>query len=203
MKKKTSAWVRIAVDYGALIAFIAALAIARTRESGQLAFEHATIVLMVASVTAVILGLVLERRLAPLPLMSAVFSIVFGGLTLIFHDKSFVKMKLTFFEGTLAAAMLIGTAMGKNPLKALLGDSIALPEPAWRTLTIRYSLFFAAAAVANEIVWRNVNDVTWAWFKGGVALAAVVFAVSQTPFMMKHAQDPATVGPAEPPDPGF
>ena len=42
---------------------------------------------------------------------------------------------------------------------------------------------------------------TWAWFKGGVALAAVLFSFAQTPLIMKHMQQP--VQPPEPPDTGF
>jgi intracellular septation protein len=195
-RPKPPAWLRIAIDYGALLAFIAAVVLRHGID------EVATIVLMVGSVLAVAIGWLIERRLAPLPLMSAIFSLVFGGLTLIFHDKNILKMKLTFFEGAMALAMVGGLALGRNPLKALLGDTVKLPDAAWRTLTIRYAGFFAVAAIANEIVWRNTSDVTWAWFKGGVGVAAVLFSVTQTPFLMKHMQTDAP-DPVEPPDTGF
>jgi intracellular septation protein len=195
-KPKPSPWIRYAIDYGALGAFILTVVVRHGID------DVATIVLMATSVLAVIAGYVLERRLAPLPLVSAVFSVFFGGLTLIFHDKSFVKMKLTFMEGGLAAAMVAGLATGRNPLKALLGDSFRLSDQAWRVLTMRYAGFFALAAVANEFVWRNTSDTTWAWFKGGVGIAAVVFSITQTPFLMKHMQTDAPE-PVEPPDTGF
>jgi intracellular septation protein len=188
-------WARIGVDYGALIAFGAAVVIRHGID------DVATIVLMVASVVAVAIGYALERRLAPLPLMSAIFSLVFGGLSLIFHDKSLLKMKLTFFEGGMAAAMLGGLALKRNPLKLLLGDAIKLPDDAWRTLTYRYAGFFAAAAIANEFVWRTQSDLTWVWFKGGVMAAAAVFSIAQTPFIMKYMA--AEAEPVEPPDTGF
>jgi intracellular septation protein len=191
-----STTVRMIVDYGALAAFIIAVLIRHGIDN------VATIVLMVASVLAVAVGWVAERRLAPLPLISAIFSLVFGGLSLVFHEKQILKMKLTFFEGGLGIAMIVGMAMGKNPLKALLGDSVRLPDPAWRNLTWRYAGFFLAAAVANEIVRNTLSDVAWAWFKGGVAVAAVLFSFAQAPFLMKHMQAEGQ-GPAEPPDPGF
>lgn len=193
---KPSPWLRMAIDYGALGAF-ALTAVARHGID-----DVAIIVLMVASVAAVALGYGLERRVAPLPLVSAVFSVVFGGLSLIFHDKSFVKMKLTFVEGGLAMALVAGLFLGRNPLKALLGESVRLPDAAWRTLTFRYAAFFACAAIANEFVWRNTSDGTWLTFKIGVGVAAVIFSITQTPFLMKHmlTDDAAT---AEPPDTGF
>lgn len=190
------AWVRMVVDYGALIAFGLAVFVRHGIDN------VATIVLMVASVVAVALGYALERRLAPLPFISALFSLAFGGLSLVLHDKQILKMKLTFFEGGLGAAMLIGLAMGRNPLKLLLGDAVRLPDAAWRALTLRYAAFFILAAVANEIVRNTVSDMAWVWFKGGVAVAAVIFSLAQVPFMMKHMQAEAPE-PVEPPDTGF
>lgn len=173
-------WVRLAIDYGALAAFGVAAFIRHGID------DVATIVLMVASVVAVAIGWVLERRFVPLPTMAAVFSLIFGGLSLLFHDKSILKMKLTFFEGGMAAMLLVGLFIGRTPLKLLLGEAFQMTEAAWRILTWRYVGFFVAAAVANEIVWRTQGDLTWIWFKGGVFAAAVIFSIAQTPFLLKH-----------------
>jgi intracellular septation protein len=189
-------WVRMGIDYGALLAFGVAAFIRHGID------DVATIVLMVASVVAVALGWILERRLAPLPVMAAVFSLVFGGLSLLVHDKRILKMKLTFFEGGMAAVMVVGLMMRKNPLKLLLGETFQMSDKAWRTLTLRYTGFFVAAAVANEIAWRNLGDLQWIWFKGAVLAAAVVFAIAQTPFMLKHHASEEAKAP-EPPDTGF
>jgi intracellular septation protein len=189
-------WVRLAIDYGALIAFGVAAFLRHGID------DVATIVLMVASVIAVALGWILERRLAPLPVMAAVFSLVFGGLSLLVHDKRILKMKLTFFEGGMGAVMLVGLAMRKNPLKLLLGETFRLSDEAWRTLTLRYTGFFFTAAVANEIAWRNMSDMGWIWFKGAVFAAAVVFSIAQTPFLLKHHAADEVKAP-EPPDTGF
>jgi intracellular septation protein len=189
-------WTHIAVDYGALVVFGVAVFIRHGIDS------VATIVLMAASVIAVAAGYILERRVAPLPLISAVFSVGFGGLSLVLHDKQILKMKLTFLEGGLGAALLIGLAMRRNLLKMLLGEAVRLPDPAWRTLTLRYAAFFLLAALANEIVRNTMSDMAWVWFKGGVVVAAVVFSLAQTPFLMKHMQTEAPE-PVEPPDTGF
>jgi len=89
----------------------------------------ATGVLVAASVAALLVGFVVEKRLAPLPLIAGIFALVFGGLTLVFHDDRFVKMKLTFQNAAFAAALLGGLAFGKNPLKALLGEGMAILAP--------------------------------------------------------------------------
>ncbi|ATQ44479.1 inner membrane-spanning protein YciB [Caulobacter mirabilis] len=197
MTGSSARWVRTAVDYGAPIAF--AIAFFGFGKNMLLA----TGVLVAASVLALIVGYVVERRIAPLPLIAGIFAIVFGGLTLIFHDEAFVKMKLSFQNAAFAAALLGGVALGKNPLKLLLGDSIRMADAAWRTLSVRYGLYFIAIAVANEIVWRTQSNEFWVGFRIAVLPLALVFSITQVPFMMKHMEKPEEKDAApEPPDPG-
>jgi intracellular septation protein len=203
VKSKTAAWVRIAVDYAAPIAFVATLLLAPRFKVAE-PFQLATWVLVGGSAVALITGYVVERRIAPLPLFAGLAALVFGTLTLVFHDKSFVKMKLTFVDGALAAGLIGGLIAGRNPLKALLGDQIKIPDQAWRVLTIRYAIFFIACAAANEAVWRTQSDARWGMFRLLLLGAALLFSVAQTPFLMKHMQPPEEAsGAAEPPDPGF
>lgn len=189
-------WLRVAVDYGALLAFSVAFALTRDL------VNVATPVLMAASVVAVILGYLIERRVAPLPALYGGFAIVFGSLTLIFQDKSFVKMKLTFVDTALAVALLAGLLLKRNPLKIIMNDAIRLPDAAWRTLMMRYAVFFLACAASNELVWRTQSDGRWLIFRGVLLVAALAFSVAQTPFFMKHMLSDDAATAAEPPDPG-
>jgi intracellular septation protein len=189
-------WVKAGVDYAAPIAFVAVLLITRK-------VELATWVLVGVSALALAVGLIVERRLAPLPLISGVLAMIFGGLTLVFHDPSFVKMKMTVLEGALAVTMFGGVIFKKNPLKALMGDAVVLPDFAWRNLTIRYGLFFLACAIANEFIWRTQTTEFWATWKLISIGAAIVFAFLQTPYLMKHMTDPEKAKALDPPDGGF
>ena len=193
---KYAVWVRSAVDYGGLLAFLGTLLITRD-------FQKATWVLMGASVAALTLGLAVERRLAPLPLLTGSAALVFGTLTLVFHDKSFVKMKLTFVDGFLTILLFGGYLLKRNPLKALMGSNLTLPDEAWRTLSVRYAFFFLASAIANEFVWRTQTDARWAIFRLVDFGAALVFSFAQTPYLMKHMAAQSDATPVlEPPDAG-
>lgn len=197
MKSKTAQWVRAGVDYAAPIAFVATLLVTRN-------FQTATWVLVAASAAALLIGWIAERRLAPLPLFGGSMALIFGGLTLYFNDPSFVKMKLTFVEITLGAVLIGGVLMKKNPLKLLMGDSLVLPDAAWRTLTLRYAVFFLACGALNEVIWRTQSDERWAIWRLALLGLAIAFSLTQAPFLMKHMQqkdeDP---GPPTPPDAGF
>lgn len=185
------------VDYASLLAFVGTIVLTHD-------FQRATWVLVGTAVAALLLGWVVEKRLAPLPLLTGLSALVFGTLTLVFHDKSFVKMKMTFVDGALAALLFAGLLAKRNPLKALIGEALVLPDAAWRTLTMRYALFFLACALANELVWRTQSDARWAMFRVGAVAAAVIFSFAQTPFLMKYLATPSDTPPtAEPPDAGF
>jgi intracellular septation protein len=194
--RRKAGWVGVAVDYAAPVAFVAVLL---TRHD----FQLATWVLVGASALALLIGLLVERRLALMPLLAGGTALIFGGLTLFFHDSSFVKMKLTFVDTALAVLLLGGLAMGKNPLKAVLGEALKLPDKAWKSLTVRYALFFLVCAVTNEVLRRTLSDEHWGVFRLALLGAALLFSLAQTPFLMKHmtAEDGEATPP--PPDAGF
>ena len=197
MAAKGSPYIRMGVDYAAPIAFLITLFATRMN------FQAATWVLVGASALALIVGFIAERRLAPVPLFAGTCALVFGGLTLYFHDPKFVKMKLTFVDSALAAGLIGGLMTGRNPLKSLLGEAMHLDDRAWRVLTIRYAAFFVVCALANEIVWRTQSDATWGIFRLVLMGAALAFSLAQTPFLMKHGAFNEAPAPVEPPDPGF
>ena len=138
---------------------------------------------------ALTVGLVVEKRLAPLPLIIGIFALVFGGLTLGTHDTRYLKMEGSFLYGALGLGLLIGGRMGLNPLKELLGSALHMPLHAWRTLTIRYAIFFLALGIANELVRRFGSDDLYAKWKIAKFVISLVFSLAQAPFLMKHATE--------------
>lgn len=178
--RKRAAWVRPAVDYGPLVAFLIGFLILRD-------IQKATWVIVVASAVALTLGFAVERRIAPMPLIAGLAALLFGGLALVFHDPRLLKIKPTILNTVFAVLLFGGLMMKKTPLKVLMGDAIALPDSAWRTLSIRYGAFFLLVAVLNEIVWRTQSDATWVFFKfPGLTILTLGFSLLQVPFMMKH-----------------
>ena len=180
--------VRAIVDYGGLAVFLGTYFVAKLilKEAGDLALLTATWGLVVGSAVALVVGLVAERRIAPLPLFAGLAALIFGGLTLVFHDPRFVKIKPTAINIALGGIMLIGTAMGKNPLRALFAGALHLSPQGWRKLTIRYGIFFLLMAALNEAVWRTQTDAVWILFRfPGLQVLSLVFALTQVPMMMK------------------
>lgn len=199
-------WIRQLVDFGALLAFAGSFAVLRLRgvESDQ-AIIGATWVLVGASILALIVGYLVEKRFAPLPLITGGFALIFGVMTIVFQDPSLVKIKLTVQNGLLAAVLLGSIPLKKYPFKYLLGESIRVTDAAWRVLTLRYGLYFATVAVVNEFVWRTQPDGVWVQFRVALFVVAIVFGLLQIPFILKNMlkdEDVSEPGPTTP-DPGF
>lgn len=188
---KSSPLVRAIVDYGGLVVFVLAYFLFHKD------IVKATWGLMAGSAISLVVGFVVERRVAPMPLFTGLAALIFGGLALFFHDPRIVKMKPTALNLVLGFALLGGAAMKRNPLKALLNDAVHMNAEHWRTLTIRYALLFIAQAAINEVFWRTQPESVWVTFHMPVLLAiSILFSLTQAPFLMKHAHEaPAEDGP--------
>ncbi|HEV2364351.1 MAG TPA: septation protein IspZ [Caulobacteraceae bacterium] len=160
-------------------------------------FRLATWFVVAGAAIALSVRLVRDRRIAPLPAFTGVMALAFGGASLVFRRADILQMKMTIVDGALGALLFGGLAIRRNPLKHLLGGALKLTDEAWAKLAVRYGLFWWASAIANEFVRRTQSTETWAAFRVGAIIAAVLFALAQTPFLMKNAKTEIGV---EPPD---
>lgn len=151
-----------------------------------------------------------ERRIAPMLLVSGVVIGVLGSLALIFHNRTFIFIKPTIVYVLFSVALAGGLATGRNFLKTLFDGALHLEDGAWRTLTRRYAVFFAALAIANEIAWRWLmrdcdlggaakcaGEPAWVNLKiWGFTALNIVFAGLQAPFLAKHMREDKPPAPS-------
>ena len=147
---------------------------------------YATGLVMLAIACAVAIEYSLERKVSPMLLITFVLVLIFGGLTLWLTNDIFIKMKPTILYAMFAALLAGGLLSDRVFLKYLLGQALQLPDPAWRVLTWRWASFFLALAIANEILWRSVSTDTWVALKLGVMPLTLIFALAQTPFILRN-----------------
>ena len=171
--------VKLAIETGPLLVFFVA--------NAKYGIFAATGAFMVAIVAALGASYLIERKLPTLPLVTAVFVLVFGGLTLVFQEELFIKLKPTIVN-TLFAAILAGGMLFDRPLlKPLMGAMLPLDEQGWRILTWRWAGFFLLLAGLNELVWRTQSTDTWVSFKVfGVMPLTIVFMIAQVPLLRRH-----------------
>lgn len=171
---------RLALDLGPLALFFGTYKLSSD-------FFVATGVFMVAILSSLAIGYAAERRLSPMPLVTALLVLVFGGLTIGLRSEVFLKIKPTVLYTFFSALLLGGLAFNRLFIKYIFEQAFDLTERGWRSLTWRWGLFFVFLAVLNEIVWRNMSTDFWVSFKfAGVLPLTFLFALAQTPFVLKH-----------------
>lgn len=170
---------KLLIDLGPLVLFFLTYA--------KAGIFWATGVLMVATVVALIASRVLHGHFAIAPAATAVLVVVFGGLTFLLDDPSFIKLKPTIINLLFAGILGFGLFTGRPLLKMFMGEALRLTDEGWRKMTVRWALFFLAMAVVNEIVWRNFAEATWVNFKVfGILPLTLIFAMAQVGLIKRY-----------------
>jgi intracellular septation protein len=183
-RQQLNPMVKLALDLGPLVLFFVA--------NSRYGIFAATAVFMIAVLAALAASYIMIRRLPIMPVITAIIVVVFGGLTLVLHDATFIKVKPTIIYA-LFGLILLGGLVFNKPLLGVVFDSLFhLSGEGWRKLTLRWAIFFLALAVLNEIVWRNVSTDTWVTFKVfGVVPLTILFGALQVPLIKRYAIEPA------------
>ncbi len=176
---------KLATELGPLVIFFGA--------NAKFGLFVATGAFMVAIVMAIIASYVVTRHVPLMAIVTAVIVLVFGGLTLFFHDETFIKIKPTIIYALFAATLGIGLLLGRSFIAIMFDQVFNLTPEGWRRLTIRWAIFFAGMAVLNEIVWRTQTTDFWVSFKAfGVIPITAIFAMAQTSLVKRTSIEPAT-----------
>ena len=138
------------------------------------------------------------RHVPVMALVTGVIVMVFGTLTLVLHDETFIKMKPTIIYGLFAAVLGGGLLFGRSFIAIMFDQVFNLTPPGWRILTMRWALFFFAMAMLNEIIWRTQSTDFWVAFKVfGVIPLTMGFAISQMPLIKRYHLEPASLEASE------
>ena len=137
-------------------------------------------------------GWVLARgqKVSNMQWTSLVIIVVFGGATLLLRDETFIKWKPTVLYWLSGALFLGALALGKNLVKAIMGEAVTLPEAAWTKLCMAWGVFFLFKGALNLWVAFTFSTDTWVSFKlfGGMGLM-IVFILAQAWWMSQHMPD--------------
>ena len=171
---------KLVLDVGPLVLFFAAYA--------WFGIFAATAAFMIAVIAALLVGFMRTRRWPIMPMVSAFVVLVFGGLTLVLHDETFIKVKPTIIYALFGTVLAVGLAFDK-PLLAVVFDSVFdLTDEGWRKLAARWAAFFFALAALNELIWRTQSTDFWVKFKlFGFVPLTFIFAALQYPLMTRYA----------------
>jgi len=144
--------------------------------------------LIIATIIAVIIMYLVEKKIPYVPLIGGIVISLFGGLTLYFDDPIFLYMKPTIVNIIFASILIISKIFfNKNFLKFFLQTAFQLSEAGWSKLNFRWAYFFIFLAILNEFVWRTQPETTWVNFKvWGMLPITFIFTALQLPLINRH-----------------
>ncbi|WP_026791461.1 septation protein A [Pleomorphomonas oryzae] len=179
-RKAENPWLKLGLELGPLLVFFFA--------NGRFGIFAATGAFMAAMAVALVASWMINRRLAIMPLVTGIVVAIFGTLTLVLHDDTFIKMKPTIVNSLFGGALLGGLLFGKTLLGYVFDGAFHLDDDGWRKLTIRWGLFFFLLAILNEVIWRTQTTEFWIAFKvWGIMPLTLAFSVAQLPLLSRHA----------------
>jgi intracellular septation protein len=181
---------KLATELGPLIVFFIA--------NARYHLFVATGAFMVAIVVAMIASYVVTRHVPLMALVTGAIVLVFGTLTLVLHDETFIKVKPTIIYGLFAVTLGGGLLFGRSFIALLFDQMFNLTPHGWRILTFRWALFFVGMAVLNEVIWRTQSTDFWVTFKAfGVIPITMGFAILQMPLIKRYHLEPVSLETSE------
>jgi intracellular septation protein len=114
--------------------------------------------------------------------------VFFGGATLLLHDETFIKWKPTVLYWLFATTLFVSAKfLGKNLIRRMLEEQVALPDVLWGRLNFAWAVFFALMGIANLFIAFNYPTDIWVNFKlfGGMGLM-LVFIFGQGLWLAKY-----------------
>ncbi len=141
----------------------------------------ATGVLMAATVLVAAVQWLRTRHVSMMLLVSAGLALVFGGLTLYFHNELFIKWKLTVLNVLFAIVLLASQVLGGKPLmQRLMEPQIQADARTWRLMNTGWALFSLVIAAVNLVFVYHVSTLAWAKWKLAAIGLTVLYAFASS-----------------------
>jgi intracellular septation protein len=183
---------QLMIDLGPIAVFVVAFnLLQRFDATKDNAVYIATAIFIVSTLAAIGYCKLKQGRIPPVLIVTGVLVTCFGGLTLILHDENYIKIKPTFVYLFYASAITVSVIIKQNVWKLLFGHIFNLPSRIWNVLALRWAAFFLFQAGLNEFI--RLTQTTEFWVNSRLFIVTplvVLFALANTPLVLKHNRDP-------------
>lgn len=156
----------------------------------------ATVVGMAATAIMVLIFRFIKKTWDKKQLVTLGIFVLFGSLTLYFHDPIFIKWKPTVLFWLFALAILFTQLFTAKPLmqrvmEELLPPEQAVPLQVWRNLNLGWAMAFFVLGAVNLYVAYTFSNEVWVNYKFyGVTLIFVVLSVAQALLLSRYIEQP-------------
>lgn len=144
-----------------------------------LSLTAATYVLIISTVSALIVGLWCAGRMPVLPVVSTIFVLISGGISLREHQIEALIIADSLYYFLLAGVVAGGLSVRFNILKHFFDHTFAMTDEGWELAAFRFVTIFILAGSANEVVRIALTPEAWMDFRFIKVLAISAFGVWQ------------------------
>lgn len=147
---------------------------------------YATITIIVFSFVQMILSRYLKGKVSMFSVIAFLLVLIFGGLTVLFKNDIFIKIKPTILYFAISTIFLISHFVGaKQPIIIkLLKNKVDVPKKLWSKISYSWIIFFIFIGLLNLYIAYNCVTDIWVYFKlFGIAFLFIVFIALQLTYI--------------------
>jgi intracellular septation protein len=148
----------------------------------------ATVVVIGATLLQVVWMRLNRRKIDLMLWISLVMVVLFGGLTIYFHNETFIKWKPSIVCWAMGLVFWSSqTFFHRNLLRSTLGEELVMPDRIWQRLNFAWVAYFGLMGLINLWVAYTFSTDAWASFHsfGSVGLS-LLFIVGQFFYLNRH-----------------
>ncbi len=152
----------------------------------------ATVVGIITTALQVMISRLWKGKWDHKQLITLVVFLLFGGLTLYFHDPIFVKWKPTVVFWIFSIVIIGSQFLTKKPLmqrlmENVLQDKGIVPIHVWKNLNLIWAGFFIVLGGINIYVAYYYSNDAWVNFKFyGITAALILLSIIQAIYLMRY-----------------
>jgi intracellular septation protein len=154
-----------------------------------------TVVVIAATLLQAIWMKANRRKIDLMLWISLALVVVLGGLTVWFHNETFIKWKPSIAFWLMGLVFWISQAfLHKNLLRSTLGAEIELSDMVWQRLNFAWVAYFGLMGLLNVWVVYSFSTDAWANFHTfGTTALSFAFILGQGFYLSRHLEPlPAT-----------
>ncbi len=147
----------------------------------------ATVVVLAATLVQVAWMKAVGRKIDTALWISLVLIVIFGGLTVWFHNQMFIMWKPTiYFWGTGLVFWGSKSLFDRNLFRSMLGADIELPDAVWQRLNVSWVTLCLLIGLLNLVVVYFLRDYWVAFHTFGTVGLMLAFFVGIFFYLGKH-----------------
>lgn len=155
----------------------------------------ATVVGIVTTALQLVIVSFIKRRLDKKQLITLIIFVIFGSMTLYFHNPIFVKWKPTIIFWIFGVILFFSHFIGKKPLmhrmlENILEGKAELSSVIWKKINLAWSVFFIFLGTLNLYIAYSFSTEIWVDFKFyGITGLLFLFSIFQAFYLARHATE--------------